>query len=72
MHGTLAAMDDAATPGALAGLRVLELGQLLAGPYAGFVLAGLSVAAPVSASSVAPPQSHRAVVDLMGKSTSLG
>ncbi|MBK6917899.1 MAG: CoA transferase [Deltaproteobacteria bacterium] len=33
-------MDDAATPAALAGLRVLELGQLLAGPYAGFVLAG--------------------------------
>ncbi|MCX4241072.1 CaiB/BaiF CoA transferase family protein [Paraliomyxa miuraensis] len=33
-------MSSAPAPEALAGLRVLELGQLLAGPFAGFLLAG--------------------------------
>lgn len=41
--GSVAAMGDASDGDrdtALAGIRVLELGQLLAGPFAGFLLAG--------------------------------
>ena len=36
---TAAAPDVAAAPGALQGLRVIEMGQLIAGPFAGKTLA---------------------------------
>jgi len=38
--------------GPLAGIKVLEFGQIAAGPFAGSLLAALSLAAPLSAQRV--------------------